>query len=245
MRGHLAMLISGQGLEECMDPPCEGSGRPWIILNFAMSADGKLALADGTPVEISSEKDMVRVHQMRSECDAILVGVGTVAADDPKLYVSPHRVPDPPPLIKVVLDASGRTPAAARFLSTPGMAVVATVEATAPRLREALGDRAKVIACGEGPLVDLDLLMDHMVEMGVSRLMVEGGGETLWSFVSSGLVDEYSVYIGPMIIGGGSAPTPADGPGALTCSEVVRLELLSVERMGEGLWIRYNVKPPS
>ncbi|UCC93086.1 MAG: dihydrofolate reductase family protein [Thermoplasmata archaeon] len=227
-----------------MDPRCEGSGRPWIILNFAMSADGKLALADGTPVGISSEEDMVRVHRMRAECDAILVGVGTVAADDPKLHVSPRRVADPPPLTKIVLDASGRTPAAARFLRTPGQSVVATIEPTAPRLEEALGDRAKVIACGEGPLVDLEVLMGHLGVMGVSKLMVEGGGETLWSFLSAGLVDEYSVYIGPMIIGGGSAPTPADGPGALVTSEIVRLEMTSMERLGEGLWIQYKVVPP-
>jgi 2,5-diamino-6-(ribosylamino)-4(3H)-pyrimidinone 5'-phosphate reductase len=238
------MLIRGQGLEENMDPICEVSGRPWIILNFAMSADGKLALADGTPVEISSKMDMIRVHKMRAECDAILVGVGTVAADDPKLYVSPQRVEDPPPLIKVVLDASGRTPAAARFLSSPGRAVVATIESTAPRLEEALGDRATVIACGDGPLVDLVDLMDHLVRMGVSRLLVEGGGETLWSFLSSGLVDEYSVYVAPLVIGGGTAPTPADGPGALDIEEIVRLELINIERLGEGLWIQYRMVPP-
>jgi 2,5-diamino-6-(ribosylamino)-4(3H)-pyrimidinone 5'-phosphate reductase len=222
----------------------EGSGearaRPWIVLNFAMSADGKLALADGSPVEISSTEDMMRVHRLRASCDAVLVGVGTVANDDPKLHVSPERVPDPPAPMKVVLDASGRTPAAARFLSTPGRAVVATIEPTVSRLQEALGDRATVLECGSGPLVDLQCLMGLLVDMRVSRLMVEGGGETLWSFLQAGLVDEYSVYVGPMVIGGGGAPTPADGIGALDLEEVVPLELLSVERMGEGLWIRYG-----
>lgn len=227
-----------------MAPPGKGGGRPWIILNFAMSADGKLALDDGTPVEISSDEDMVRVHRLRACCDAILVGVGTIAADDPKLHISPERVPDPPAIMKVVLDASGRTPAAARFLRTEGISVIATVSRTAPRLREALGDGVRVVECGDGPLVDLEVLMGHLVGMGVQRLMVEGGGETLWSFLSSGLVDEYSVYIGPMVIGGMGAPTPADGPGARDMSELVHLELHSVERMGEGLWIRYKVKRP-
>ena len=191
-------------------------------------------------MEISSEEDMLRVHRLRASCDAVLVGVGTVATDDPKLLVSPRRVPDPPAPMKVVLDASGRTPAAARFLATPGRAVVATIEPTVDRLREALEDRATVLECGAGPLVDLHCLMGLLTDMGVSRLMVEGGGETLWSFLQAGLVDEYSVYVGPMVIGGHGAPTPADGVGARDLSEVVRLELVSVERMGEGLWMRYR-----
>lgn len=227
-----------------MCPPGEGGRRPWIVLNFAMSADGKLALADGTPVGISSEEDLVRVHRLRASCDAILVGVGTVTADDPKLYVSPKRVPDPPALIKVVLDASGRTPTTARFLLTPGTAIVATIGPTCESLLESLGDRANVIDCGKGPLVDLHVLMDRLVDLGVARLMVEGGGETLWSFVSQGLVDEYSVYVGPMVIGGSAAPTAADGIGAIALTDVVRLSLVSMERMGEGIWLRYRVEHP-
>ena len=223
-----------------MQGPGEGVGRPWIVLNYAMSVDGKLALSDGTAVEISSREDMDRVHALRASCNAILVGVGTVEKDDPKLHVSPGRVRDPPPLLKVVLDASGRTSPDARFLTTPGRSVVATIDPTGPRLREALGDRALVMECGPGPLVDLPTLMGRLVDMDVSRLMVEGGGETLWSFLSQGLVDECSVYVGPMVIGGWGAPTPADGPGAQDPDQVVRLELLSVERLGEGLLMRYR-----
>jgi 2,5-diamino-6-(ribosylamino)-4(3H)-pyrimidinone 5'-phosphate reductase len=210
-----------------------------------MSADGKLALPDGRPVEISSEEDMVRVHCLRATCNAILVGVGTVVADDPKLHVNPMRVEDPPALTKVVLDATGRTPSDARLLSSPGPVVIATLDSTAPLVEDRLGDVAQVMACGPGPLVDLEVLMDRLVDMGVVRLIVEGGGETLWSFVSSGLVDEYSVYVGPMIIGGVAAPTPADGPGAMELTDVVDLELVSTERMGEGLWIRYRLRDPS
>jgi 2,5-diamino-6-(ribosylamino)-4(3H)-pyrimidinone 5'-phosphate reductase len=227
-----------------MAPPGEEKGRPWIVLNFAMSADGKLALADGAPVDISSPEDMLRVHRLRASCDAILVGVGTVVTDDPKLYVSPKRVPEPPSPIKVVIDGSGRTPPNARFLSTPGQAVVATVGPSAERLREELGDRARVLECGNGPRVDLHILMDHLNGMGVCRLIVEGGSDTLWSFLSEGLVDEYSVYVGPMVIGGRGAPSAAGGQGAADLDQVLHLELLSVERMGEGLWIRYRPADP-
>ncbi|NIS21090.1 MAG: hypothetical protein GWN89_14470, partial [Thermoplasmata archaeon] len=108
----------------------------------------------------------------------------------------------------------------------------------------ALGERAEVIVCGEGPLVNLHILMESLVDMGVTRLMVEGGGETLWSFLSEGLVDEYNVYVGPMVIGGGSSPTPADGLGAASIDQVVRLELVSCERLGDGLWVRYRAVDP-
>jgi 2,5-diamino-6-(ribosylamino)-4(3H)-pyrimidinone 5'-phosphate reductase len=237
------MLILHHGLEVAMATPEGGGGgdRPYVVVNCAVSADGKLALPDRSQVEISSEEDMLRVHQLRASCDAILVGVSTIVSDDPKLYISPERVPDPPELVKVVLDASGRTPPHARFLTTPGRALVATVEGAAPALRERLGDRADVVAFGHGDLVDVTRLMGHLHDMGVGRLMVEGGGETIWSFFSSGLVDELSVFVGPMVIGGDSAPTIADGVGAQGLEELVRLELMSAERLGNGLWIRYMV----
>lgn len=218
-----------------------GGGRPHVVVNCAITADGKLALGDRTPLEISSEDDMLRVHRLRASCDAILVGAGTVLADDPKLHVSAQRVPDPPTPLKVVLDSSDCTPAEARFMSSPGRALVATVEPLASGMRERLGGRAEVLAFGTGPRVDLPSLLGHLHMTGVRRLMVEGGGETIWSFLSEGLVDELSVYVGPMVAGGRDAPTMADGEGALGPDDVVRLELLSVDGLGEGLWIRYRV----
>ena len=206
-----------------------------------MSADRKLALPDRTQVEISSDEDMLRVHRLRASCDAILVGVSTVVADDPKLHVSRKRVPDAPALFKVVLDASGRTQVNARLLDTPGTTLVATVESNEAVLRDRFGDRAEVKAFGQGPQVDIASLLAHLFTRGVERLMVEGGGETIWSFVSTGLVDELSCYVGPMIIGGEGSPTPCDGPGIEDMDQVIKLELLSVQRLGEGVWIRYQV----
>jgi 2,5-diamino-6-(ribosylamino)-4(3H)-pyrimidinone 5'-phosphate reductase len=206
-----------------------------------MSADGKLALADRSPVRISSEEDMVRVHRLRATCDAILVGVGTIVADDCKLYVSPKRVPDPPALTKIVLDASGRTPGGARCLETPGTTIVATIESTVPALMDRLGAEAEVIAFGTGPLVDIRSLLVHLHGRGIRRLMVEGGGEAVWSFLSADLVDELSIYMGPIVIGGHTAPTPADGEGARDLDGLIDLEMLSCEDMGDGLWIRYRV----
>jgi len=216
-------------------------GRPRVVVNCAMSADGKIALPGRRPAEISSEEDLLRVHRLRATCDAILVGVGTVLADDPKLHVSPKRVSDPPTPLKVVLDASGCTPAGAAFLGSPGGSLVATVERSARALRDRLGARAEVVAFGDGDLVDLHRLLAHLAGAGVGTLLVEGGGTVIWSFFESGLVDEYSVYVGPLVIGGEGAPSPADGEGSEDMGGVVRLEMVSFERVGEGVWIRYRV----
>lgn len=226
----------GPGVDE--GPP---AGRPRVIVNCAMSADGKIALAGRRPAEISSEEDLLRVHRLRASCDAILVGVGTVIADDPKLYVCPKRVSDPPAPLKVVLDASGRTPPGAAFLASPGRALVATVERSARALRDRLVGRAEVVAFGDGGLVDLHGLLAHLAGAGVRTLLVEGGGTVIWSFFESGLVDEYSVYVGPIVIGGEDAPSPADGEGFEDMGGAVRLEMVSFERVGAGVWIRYRV----
>jgi 2,5-diamino-6-(ribosylamino)-4(3H)-pyrimidinone 5'-phosphate reductase len=216
--------------------------RPHVVVNCAMSADGKIAMPGRRQLDISSEEDMLRVHRMRAGSDAILVGAGTVICDDPKLHVSPSRVPDPPAPLKVVLDATGRTPATARFIASPGPSLVATIAPTADALRARLGDAVEVVALGQGPLVDLGLLMAELHRRGVRRLMVEGGSTVIWSFFESGLVDEYSVYIGPLVVGGEGTPTPAGGCGVSDPAATVRLEMLSSERMGDGLWIRYAVR---
>ena len=216
-------------------------GRPHVVVNCAMSADGKIALRGHRPAEISSEEDLLRVHRLRASCDAILVGVGTVLTDDPKLYVSPKRVTDPPAPLKVVLDASGRTPTGAAFLGSPGMSLVATVQRSARALRDRLGARAEVVAFGDGALVDLHRLLAHLAGAGVRTLLVEGGSTVIWNFFESGLVDEYSVYVGPLVIGGEGAPSPADGEGFGDMGGAVRLEMVSFEREGEGVWILYRV----
>lgn len=222
-----------------MDAPRD---RPLVVVNCAMSADGKISLPGRRQLEISSEEDMVRVHRMRAGSDAVLVGVGTVVCDDPKLHVSPARVSDPPAPLKVVLDATGRTPPTARFISSPGRSMVATVEPSAEALRARLGGAVEVVALGRGPLVDLGLLVEELHRRGVRRLMVEGGSTVIWSFFEAGLVDEYSVYVGPLVVGGEGTPTPAGGCGVADLASVVHLELLSTERMGDGLWIRYGVR---
>jgi 2,5-diamino-6-(ribosylamino)-4(3H)-pyrimidinone 5'-phosphate reductase len=206
--------------------------RPTVTVNCAMTADGKIAGRDRKQLRISSAEDMERVRELRSRSDAILVGVGTVIADDPHLTVKgnpPERNP-----LRVVLDSNGRTPADARVLDARSRTVIATAEdcrTTWPGV--------EVVRAGR-EAVDLELLLRHLYDRGVRSLMVEGGGETIFSFFERGLVDRYCVFVGSMIVGGRNAPTPADGEG-FPAEGIARLKLVACERMGNGVLLTYEV----
>ncbi len=206
--------------------------RPKVIVNVAMSADGKIALPDKTEVKISGEEDFERVHHLRNTVDAILVGIGTVLADDPKMTVKRKYVDDPTHPLKIVLDSHARTPPDAQLFSKGEHLIVTTED----------NDKKGWIKCGEGDEVDLHQLMDILEERGVEKLLVEGGGEVIYSFFREGLVDEFNVFVGSMVIGGQDAPTPADGPGAQSIDDIVNLKLISHEKMDDGILLRYRVK---
>lgn len=205
--------------------------RPKVVVNVAMSADGKIALPDRTEVKISGEKDFERVHELRNEVDAILVGIGTVLADDPKLTVKEEYVEEPEHPLKVILDSDARTPRDARLFEK-GEWIIATT-------REV--NREDWIKCGEGEKVDIELLLEKLYERGVEKILVEGGGEVISSFFENGLVDEYNVFVGSMVIGGEEAPTPVDGKGAHLEEEIVELDLIGYEKRDDGILLKYRV----
>jgi 2,5-diamino-6-(ribosylamino)-4(3H)-pyrimidinone 5'-phosphate reductase len=207
--------------------------RPKVIVNCAMSPDGKIATKERKQVRISSEEDMRRVRQLRLECDAILVGVGTIVADDPHLTVK-NEPRDAQPL-RVVLDPNGRTPDGAKVLNDHAPTLIVTLENCT---KEFSGQ--SVLRTGENA-IDLERLMEELERRGISSVLVEGGGVTIWSLFSAGLVDEYRVYVGTRIIGGGTAPSPVDGAGFLE-NDSIGLVLRCVERMGEGVLLTYEVR---
>ena len=206
--------------------------RPRVIVNCAMTADGKLAGRSRKQVRISSPEDMDRVKALRASSDAILVGVGTIISDDPHLTVKglpPERNP-----LRVVLDSRGRTPSSARVLDDRSRTLIATADYC-----DRTWPGAEVVRCG-ADMVDLSALMDILGERGVRTLMVEGGGETIFSFFQAGLVDRYLVFVGSQIIGGRNSPTPADGDG-LPDDRSIRLRLTDAEVLGEGVLLSYEV----
>jgi 2,5-diamino-6-(ribosylamino)-4(3H)-pyrimidinone 5'-phosphate reductase len=197
-----------------------------------MSPDGKIAGAERRQLRISSPEDMDRVRRLRAECQAILVGAGTILADDPHLTVK-GLAPEKQAL-RVVLDPRGKIPESALVLDTRARTLVVTLEDC---VRQYPG--AETVRLGKRT-VDLKALVEILGQRGVSTLLVEGGGETIYSFFRAGLVDVYSVFIGDFIIGGRESPTPVDGEG-FRMGEHVQLRLVSFERLGPGVHLTYEV----
>ncbi len=208
--------------------------RPHVIVNFAMSLDGKIALPTRKQTRISDEEDRRRVHQLRATCDAILVGVGTVLSDDPKLTVKPEYAAGRNPL-RVVLDSEGRTPEGANVLNRDAPTLIVTTVDCAKTF-----PNAEVARIGKDA-VDLPALLDHLGQNGVRRLLVEGGEEVLWSFLHERLADEVKVFVGSMVIGGRTSPTAAGGAGAQGLEEIVPLKLESAKALGTGVVLEYSV----
>ena len=208
--------------------------RPHVIVNCAMSVDGKIALPTRKQTRISDEDDLRRVHQLRATCDAVLVGVGTILADDPKLTVKPEYAAGRNPL-RVVLDSEGRTPEGAHVLSRDAPTLIVTTADSVKTFPD-----AEVARFGKDS-VDLTALLEFLGGRGVRRLLVEGGEEVIWSFLHERLADEVKVFVGSIVIGGRTSPTPAGGAGAQVVTEVVPLKLESAKSLGSGVLLEYSV----
>lgn len=208
--------------------------RPFVVVNCAASVDGKLALPHGKQTRISSEDDMAFVHRLRNWADAIIVGIGTVLMDDPKLTVKKRYVEEPSLPLRVVVDSKCRVPPTAQILRGEAPTLIATCRGHASQIRG-----AEVVEFGE-ERVNLSHLLDYLWEKGVAKVLVEGGGTLISSFIRQGLVDEFLIFVGDMLIGG-EGPTPMMGEGASDLAGVVRLERYGVFEMEGGVRLHYRV----
>lgn len=213
--------------------------RPYVIINCAMSADGKIALPSRRQTRISCDEDIERVQRLRSSCDAILVGIGTVLQDDPGLLVKEKYLKRQELPLRIVLDSRGRTPPSAKVVSAGARTLIVTTEAAE---RRDWGGGVEQLRLGPGPRVPLPPLLDELARRGVRRLLVEGGEEVIGSFVAGRLFDRFIIYIGSVVLGG-HGPTPAGGEGAASLEEATRLKLLKVRRLGDGVLLEYEPAP--
>ncbi len=184
--------------------------RPLVTLKLATTLDGRIALANGESKWITGPQARAQAHRMRAEHDAILVGVGTVIADNPDLRC---RLPgvEKRPLVRVVLDSKQRCPSACKLLTDDGESwIFGSAAASEPEANEGR-KRRFVIAADEQGRPSLPAVLACLAEQGITRLMVEGGGQVAASFLQAGMVDRLAWFRASKVIGGDGLP----GVGAL------------------------------
>jgi diaminohydroxyphosphoribosylaminopyrimidine deaminase/5-amino-6-(5-phosphoribosylamino)uracil reductase len=183
--------------------------RPDVILKLAVSSDDRIAAAGRRPVAISGDAARSRVHLLRAQCDAILVGIGTVLADDPLLTTRLPGMEAQSP-VRVVLDRSLRIPGSSRLVHSARevpLWVMTSNLAEAPAAMKLGAAGAQVIRVASAPPgLDLQAVLHALAEKGITRLLVEGGSRVASSFVAAGLVDEMWLLRGPSSIGADGVP---------------------------------------
>ena len=216
--------------------------KPYVILNSAMTLDGKIATRTGSS-EISGPEDLLRVHKIRKELDAIMVGINTLLADDPRLTV--HKVSsdksDNP--LRVVADSKAMTPLNFRILNDEAPTIIAVSQKASEEKVKALkqvGENVDVVLAGEDR-VDLTLLMDELAQRGIRSLLLEGGSTLNFSMLQEGFVDEVRVCVAPMIAGGVKSKTLVDGEGVAYMKDAYKLKLKKNYKLGKDLILEYEV----
>lgn len=199
-------------------------GRPFVLLKAALTLDGRIATARGDSRWITSPAQRSQARWLRRLHDGVLVGIGTVLADDPLLLPAP---PPRRPFVRVVLDSRLRLPASSRLARSAGTAapvLVLTTSRSAGRRRRLAGEGVEVLVVPGGPgRVPLGRALETLRGRGVGSLMVEGGSEVLGSFLAEGLVDQVALFRAPLLLGGRGSRPAFGGPDPKALAEALRL----------------------
>jgi diaminohydroxyphosphoribosylaminopyrimidine deaminase/5-amino-6-(5-phosphoribosylamino)uracil reductase len=214
--------------------------RPWVTVKAAVSLDGRIATRTGQSKWITGEAARHRSLELREEHDAILVGVGTILADDPRLTRRLGLNPGER-WTRVVLDSRLRTPTAANVVqSDPDQTLIAHTSEASPEDRARLANNGVTlleVSAGADGRVDLLALLEQLGRREIAALLVEGGSAVHGSFADAELVDEAVFFIAPLLIGGGG-PCAIGGRGVADLELATRLRFESVDRHGEDLELR-------
>ncbi|MEL7540849.1 MAG: RibD family protein, partial [Pseudomonadota bacterium] len=185
--------------------------RPDVTLKIATSMDGRIALSNGVSQWITSSESRARVHQMRAAHDAVLVGIGTVLADDPLLTARTVPPPTKQP-VRIVADNNLRTPQHARLLTSQGLGKVVLASAVEAKgyASDAISDAPQIWTVpGSDGKVSPQRLLDRCAVEGLNKIFLEGGGQLAASFILAGLVDTIEWFRAPILIGGDGLPAVA------------------------------------
>lgn len=215
------------------------TARPFVISKFAMTLDGKIATHTGHSQWITGEVARQEVHQLRHEVDAILVGVGTVLADNPSLTTRLPQGNGKNP-IRIILDSKLRTPLDANVIDTNEAKTILVTSEDADlnvvSTYEEKGVQVLCIAKTENGL-DLDAMLEQLYQLGITDVLVEGGGAVNASFLRAGLIQKYLVYMAPKVLGGQNSVSPFTGQDVETINAAELVEFSEVEKIGDDLRI--------
>jgi diaminohydroxyphosphoribosylaminopyrimidine deaminase/5-amino-6-(5-phosphoribosylamino)uracil reductase len=216
------------------------TGRPWVIAKAACSLDGRIATVGGESQWLTGPAARTLGHRLRHRVDAIVVGIGTVLADDPQLTTRLPRGRGKDP-IRVVLDSRLRLPLTARMLHLDSEAptwVATTSQAPSETIRTLEGTGAQVLVLpGDAGRVSLPALLLKLGARQVQSLLVEGGAETLGAFFDERLVNQFYFFYAPKILGGQKAPGAVGGQGVIHLGEAHIVRDLKVRRLGGDLLV--------
>lgn len=221
------------------------TGRPYVAMKYAMTADGKIATYTGASKWITGEAARQEVQKARHRYAGIMVGVNTVLADDPMLNC---RLPGAHSPVRIICDTHLRTPLEAQVVRTAGeiptiLATACTDEDTQKKYRER-GCEVLWIPKKDGH-IDLALLMERLGEKKIDSILLEGGGSLNYSALQAGIVNKVQTYLAPKLFGGEGAKSPVAGLGVETPDQAFRLVNRQIREIGEDVLIEWEVEPCS
>ena len=215
--------------------------KPYVVMKYAMTMDGKIAAYTGESKWVTGEAARIHVQEQRLKYTGIMVGVGTVLADDPMLTCRLENSRNP---VRIICDSHLRTPLNSKIVKTA--ATVPTILATSSKEQkiknyEDLGCRALYVPEKNGH-IDLNRLMELLGAAKIDSILLEGGGSLNWSALESGIVQKVQTYIAPKLFGGEKAKTPVEGTGFPDPASAVLLKNSEITRLGHDFLIESEVK---
>lgn len=219
------------------------TNKPYLALKYAMTADGKIACHTGASRWITGEVARHHVHQLRNKYAAIMVGTGTVLADDPELTCRIENGNNP---VRIVCDTQLRTPLSSKLVTTakevPTIIATCCQEESRHKPYQEAGCQIWVVPSKNGG-VDLQTLVHRLGQEKIDSVLVEGGGQLNWSLLQAGLVQRVYTYIAPKIFGGAAARSPVGGIGVDNPQQAFQMRVVATQQLGEDFLLEQEVLP--